>query len=107
MLETFSNFLSVFGELFSRLRRTDAVHLHVRAKGRGHLRSHFAEQRAGRGFEDHRDAATGNGSAAEGDDHEPERDDPRTDLKVGAVREPERLRAWGRATRGQEERSGD
>lgn len=85
LLETFSIFLAVFGEFFSRLWRTDAVHLHVCTKGYGHLRSHFAEQRARRGLEDHCYAAAGDGFAAERDDHEPKRDYQRTDLKVGSV----------------------
>lgn len=97
-------FLPVSGEFVSRLWRTDAVHMHVRAQGYGHLRSHFAEQRARRGLEDHRHAAAGDGFAAERDDHEPKRDRQGTDLKVGSMREPERRRARGRAARGQEER---
>lgn len=85
LLETFSVFLPVFGELSSRLRRTDAVHLHVRTQRRGHMRSHSAEQRARRGLEDHCYAASGDRFAAERDDHEPKRDDQRTDLKVGSL----------------------
>lgn len=71
------------------------------------MRSHFAEQCTRRGPEEHRDAAAGDSFAAERDDHESKGDDQRTDLEVGPVREPERHRAWGRAARGQEERSGD
>lgn len=107
LLETFSIFEPVFGKFVSRLRRTDAVHLHLRTQGYGHMRSHLAEQRAGRGLEDHRYAAAGDCSAAERDHHEPKRDYQRTDLKVGSVREPERRGARGRAARGKEERSGD
>lgn len=92
--------MPVFGEFVSRLWRTDAVHLHVRTQGYGHLRSHFAEQRAGGRLEDHCYAAAGDGFAAERDDHEPEGDDQRTDLKVVSVRESERRRA-----RRQEERT--
>lgn len=100
-------FLSIFGEFFPRLWRTDAVHLHVRTQGYGHMRSHLAEQRTGRGPEDHRDAAAGDGFAAERDHHEPKGDHQRTHLKVGAVREPEQCRARRRAGRGPEERSWD
>lgn len=93
--------MSAFGKFFSRLWRTDAVHLHVRAQEHGHMRGHLAEQRAGGRRQDHRHAAAGDGSAAEGDDHEPKRDHKGADLEVGALREPER--AGGRAARGQKE----
>lgn len=63
------------------------------------MRRDFAEQRAGRRLEDHRHAAARDGVAAEGDDHEPKGDHQGTDLKVVAMREPER-----RGARGQEER---
>lgn len=95
-------FLSGFGEFVSALWRTDAVHLHVRAQGYGHMRSHTAEQCARGGLEDHCHAFAGDRTAAEGNDHEPEGDDQRTHLKVGALRGPER-RAGGPQERGWEQ----
>lgn len=103
-LEAFSLSLPAFGKFFPRLRRTDAVHLHVRAQEHGHMRGHFAEQRARGRLEEHRHSAAGDGSAAKGDHHESKGDHQGADLKVGPLREPERRRAWGRAARGQEER---
>lgn len=79
--------------------RPDAVHLHVRAEGRGPVRGHAAEQRARRGPEEHGHAAEGDRAAAEGDHHEPEGDYTRADLQTRALRESKRPRAWGGARR--------
>lgn len=97
-LETFDTFLS-FGRRDEPGLWTDAVHLHVRAQGYGHMRRYTAEQRARGGSQEHGHAAERDGAATEGNDHEPKGNDQGTDFQADKVRKSERVRARRREGR--------